>query len=49
MVLECIAVVLVTIHFGIPLAYYSYLKSKYLNKSWNIKVNENDNYFGSEF
>ncbi|RLI06201.1 glycosyltransferase family 2 protein, partial [Candidatus Bathyarchaeota archaeon] len=29
------------IHFGIPLAYYYYMKTKYLNKPWNIRVDLN--------
>jgi len=40
-ILDIIAIMLVTIHFGVPLAYYWYLKSKYLNKPWNIKTNPN--------
>ena len=38
---ELLAVLLAGVHFGIPLVYYLYLKSKYLNKPWNIKVDEN--------
>jgi len=41
MILEYIAIVLVTIHFGIPLAYYYYMKTKYLNRPWNIKTDPN--------
>ena len=39
--LDIVALALATIHFGIPLTYYFYLKNRYLNKSWNIKVDEN--------
>ena len=31
------AILLAFIHFAIPLAYYLYLKRKWLNKPWNIK------------
>jgi len=41
MLLELIALILAGIHFGIPLTYYLYLKSKYLNRPWNIKIDEN--------
>ena len=41
MILEYIAIVLVTIHFGVPLAYYYYMKTKYLNRPWNIKMDPN--------
>jgi biofilm PGA synthesis N-glycosyltransferase PgaC len=41
MILEIIAVILAGMHFGIPLLYYAYLKYTYLNKPWNIKINEN--------
>ena len=41
MLIELIALTLAGIHFGAPLIYYFYLKSKYLNKPWNIKVDEN--------
>ena len=39
--LDIIALILAAIHFGIPLAYYYYMKIKYLNKPWNIKINPN--------
>mgnify|MGYP000442141755 CR=1 FL=1 len=32
---------LIAMHFGIPLMYYYYMKLKYLNKPWNIRVNRN--------
>ena len=35
--LEPIALLLAGAHFGIPLAYYFYLKFRYLNKPWNIR------------
>ena len=35
------ALVLVTIHFGTPLAYYWYAKTRWLPKPWNIRVDEN--------
>ncbi len=38
-VLDLTAVILATIHFGVPLAYYFYMK-RYLGKSWNIDVND---------
>jgi len=41
MLLEPVALTLAGIHFGIPLFYYLYLKSRYLNKPWDIRVNEN--------
>jgi len=40
MLLEFVALTLAGIHFGIPLIYYLYLKSGYLNKPWNVKVDE---------
>uniref|UniRef100_A0A7J3SKS2 Glycosyltransferase n=1 Tax=Fervidicoccus fontis TaxID=683846 RepID=A0A7J3SKS2_9CREN len=39
--LELTALTLAGIHFGTPLLYYYYLKSRYLNKPWDIKVDEN--------
>jgi len=39
--LDIVALTLAAIHFGVPLTYYFYLKNRYLNKSWNIKVDEN--------
>jgi len=41
MLLELVALALAGIHFGVPLAYYFYLKRAYLNKPWNVKVDEN--------
>jgi cellulose synthase/poly-beta-1,6-N-acetylglucosamine synthase-like glycosyltransferase len=41
MILEMVAIILAGIHFGIPLSYYAYLKYKYWNKPWDIKVDEN--------
>jgi len=35
------ALVLVTIHFGTPLAYYWYAKTRWLPKPWNIRVDGN--------
>jgi biofilm PGA synthesis N-glycosyltransferase PgaC len=40
MLLELLALVLAGIHFGVPLIYYLYLKSRCLNRSWNIKIEE---------
>ena len=40
MLLEFAALTLAGIHFGIPLVYYLYLKNRYLNKSWDVKVDE---------
>ena len=39
--LDIIALTLALIHFGTPLLYYWYMKTKYLNKPWNIKINPN--------
>lgn len=41
LLLELVAIALITIHFEVPLIYYWYLKTKWLNKPWNIKVNSN--------
>lgn len=41
MLLELVAVALATIHFGVPLVYYWYLKARWLNKPWNIEVDPN--------
>ena len=40
-ILDTIAITLALIHFGVPLTYYWYMKTKYLNKPWNIKTNPN--------
>ena len=40
-ILDTIAITLALIHFGTPLTYYWYMKTKYLNKPWNIKANPN--------
>lgn len=37
MPLDIIAIILAVLHFGIPLAYFLYLRSKYLDRSWDIK------------
>jgi len=37
---ELLALTLAIAHFGAPLLYYFYLKSRYLNKPWNIRVDE---------
>jgi cellulose synthase/poly-beta-1,6-N-acetylglucosamine synthase-like glycosyltransferase len=39
--LEAIALFLAGMHFGVPLAYYYYAKTRWLPKPWNIKVDEN--------
>ncbi|RLG79469.1 MAG: hypothetical protein DRO13_06015 [Thermoprotei archaeon] len=39
--LDIVALTLAAKHFGVTLTYYFYLKNRYLNKSWNIKVDEN--------
>jgi biofilm PGA synthesis N-glycosyltransferase PgaC len=39
--LELIALILAGIHFGIPLTYYYYAKTRWLSKPWNIKIDEN--------
>ncbi|OYT57537.1 MAG: glycosyl transferase [Desulfurococcales archaeon ex4484_217_2] len=38
-ILDIIAITLAIIHFGVPVAYYYYMKTKYLNKPWNINFN----------
>jgi len=40
-ILDTIAITLALIHFGTPLTYYWYMKTKHLNKPWNIKTNPN--------
>jgi cellulose synthase/poly-beta-1,6-N-acetylglucosamine synthase-like glycosyltransferase len=37
-VLTLSVIILLSIHFGVPLIYYEYLKSRWLNKSWNLKI-----------
>ncbi|RLG83534.1 MAG: glycosyltransferase family 2 protein [Thermoprotei archaeon] len=37
--LDTIALALAAIHFGTPLIYYHYIKNRYLNKPWDIKIN----------
>jgi len=39
--LELIALILAGIHFGIPLTYYYYAKTRWLPKPWNVKIDEN--------
>ena len=39
--LDLIALALAAIHFGAPLTYYYYLKTRYLHKPWNLKLNPN--------
>ena len=39
--LELIALILAGIHFGVPLTYYYYAKTRWLSKPWNIKIDEN--------
>jgi cellulose synthase/poly-beta-1,6-N-acetylglucosamine synthase-like glycosyltransferase len=39
--LEAIALFLAGMHFGVPLAYYYYAKTRWLPKPWNVKVDEN--------
>jgi len=40
MILEIMALTLAGIHFGVPLAYYFYLKSRWLNRPWDIGVDD---------
>ena len=40
MLLELVALMLAGAHFGAPLLYYLYLRSRCLNKPWGIKVDE---------
>ena len=39
--LDLAALVLATLHFSVPLAYYWHLKRKYLHRPWNLKLNPN--------
>ncbi len=39
--LESIALMLAIIHFGAPLTYYLYMKKKWLNKPWNLRIDPN--------
>lgn len=39
--LETIAILLLAIHFGVPLAYYYYAKTKWLPRPWNLQLNPN--------
>ena len=39
--LDLIALALAAIHFGAPLTYYYYLKTRYLHKPWNLKLSPN--------
>jgi cellulose synthase/poly-beta-1,6-N-acetylglucosamine synthase-like glycosyltransferase len=39
--LEAVALFLAGIHFGVPLAYYYYAKTRWLPKSWNVRIDEN--------
>jgi cellulose synthase/poly-beta-1,6-N-acetylglucosamine synthase-like glycosyltransferase len=41
MLLDFVALTLAGIHFGTPLVYYLYLRARYLNRPWDIKVDEN--------
>jgi len=41
MMLEFVALTLAGIHFGTPLVYYLYLRTRHLNKPWSIKFDEN--------
>ncbi len=38
-ILDITAITLLAIHFGIPLAYYYYAKTRWLPKPWNLKLN----------
>ena len=40
-ILDIIAIVLIGIHFGVPLIYYWYIKTRWLPRSWNIKTDPN--------
>jgi len=40
MIHELVVLTLAGIHFAVPLGYYSYLKRKWLRRSWNIKMDE---------
>ena len=41
MILEYLAIILAATHFIVPLAYYWYMKVKWLNKPWDIKIDPN--------
>lgn len=38
--LEPVALILTSIHFGFPLAYYLYARSRWYRRPWDVKVNE---------
>jgi len=40
-ILDIIAITLAIIHFGVPVAYYYYMKKKWLNAPWNVKTEPN--------
>ena len=40
-ILDIIAIILIGIHFGVPLIYYWYAKTKWLPRPWNIKTDPN--------
>ena len=39
--LDLAIIISIFVHFGVPLMYYWYMKSKYLNKPWNVKIDLN--------
>ncbi len=39
--LDIIAITLLAIHFGVPLAYYYYAKTRWLPRPWNLKLDPN--------
>ncbi|MBC7130094.1 glycosyltransferase, partial [Candidatus Bathyarchaeota archaeon] len=40
MLLEFVALALALVHFGFPLAYYWYARARWLNRPWNVKVDD---------
>ena len=40
MLLEFVALTLAGVHFGIPLLYFHYLRARYLNKPWDVEIDE---------
>jgi len=40
-ILDIIAITIAIIHFGVPVAYYYYMKKKWLHAPWNIKTDPN--------
>jgi len=39
--LDVFALVVIVVHFGVPLLYYFYMKKKWLGRPWNLKFDKN--------